>query len=62
MLKKVKDCSIEELENYYIKRTGHIPDYIAIFWYDVRFMRLGSDRNNDKMEFYLMKEDEIVVG
>lgn len=61
MLKKVKNCSIEELENYYSKKTGCIPDYIAIYWYDVRFMRLASDRNNDKVEFYLMKENEIEV-
>ena len=59
--KKVKECSIQELENYYSKKTGYIPDYIAAYWYDVRFMRLAEDRNNDKIEFYLNKNDEIEV-
>lgn len=60
-MKKVRDCSVEELENYYYKKTGHIPDYIAIYWYDVRFMRLSEDRNKDKIEFFLNKNDEIEV-
>lgn len=59
--KKVYECSIEELEKYYRNKTGYIPDYIAIYWYDVRFMRLNEDRNQDTIEFYLMKNDEIEV-
>lgn len=59
--KKVKECSVQELENYYSKKTGFIPDYIAIYWYDVRFMRLSEDRNNDKIEFHLNKNEEIEV-
>jgi len=61
MTKKVSECSIEELENYYIHKTGCIPDCIAIYWYDVRFMRIDKDKNKDKIEFYLMKDDEIEV-
>lgn len=61
MLKKVEDCSVKELEKYYTSKTGYIPDYIAIYWYDVRFMRINEDRNKDKVEFYLMKSDKIEI-
>ena len=60
-LKKVSDCTVAELEKYYSDKTGCTPDYIAIYWYDVRFMRLSENRNEDKVEFYLMKSDEIEV-
>ena len=60
-LKKVSDCTVAELERYYGNKTGCTPDYIAIYWYDVRFMRLSENRNEDKVEFYLMKSDEIEV-
>ena len=60
-LKKVSDCTVAELEKYYSDKTGYTPDYIAIYWYDVRFMRLSENRNEDKVEFYLMKSDEIEV-
>lgn len=60
-LKKVRDCTVAELERYYGDKTGCTPDYIAIYWYDVRFMRLSENRNEDKVEFYLMKSDEIEV-
>lgn len=61
MEKKVYKCSIEELENYYSKKTGYIPDCIAIYWYDVRFIRINEDRNKDKVEFHLRKDDVIEV-
>ena len=60
-LKKVSECTVEELERYYSNKTGCTPDCIAIYWYDVRFIRLNEDRNKDKVEFYLMKSDEIGV-
>ena len=59
--KKVRDCSVEELENYYIHKTGFVPDCIACYWYDVRFMRINEDRNKDKVDFYLGKDQEIEV-
>ena len=61
MKKKVEDLTVKELENYYSKKTGCTPDCIAIYWYDVRFMRIDEDRNKDKVEFYLMKTDEIEI-
>ena len=61
MKKKVEDLTVKELEKYYSKKTGCIPDCIAIYWYDVRFMRIAEDRNQDKVQFYLMKNDEIEV-
>lgn len=61
MKKKVRKCSIEELENYYSKKTGFTPDYIAIYWYDVRFMKFNVETHKDEIEFYLMKDDEIEV-
>ena len=61
MLKKVSECSIEELEKYYIQKTGFIPDHIDIYWYDVRFMKFNSKSDKNEVEFSLRKNEEIEV-
>lgn len=61
MKKKVEDCSVKELENYYIQRTGFVPEHIDIYWYDVRFMKFTTETGKDEVEFYLRKEQEIEV-
>ena len=61
MKKKVKDLTIEELEQYYTNKTGYIPDHIDIYWYDVRFMKFNGRTNKDEVEFYLRKDQEIEV-
>ena len=61
MLKKVSECTIEELEKYYKNRTGYIPDHIAIYWYDVRFMGFNTETNKDEVEFFLRKNEEIEI-
>ena len=52
MLKKVRDCTVDELENYYIHHTGFIPDHIDIYWYDVRFMKYSSKTEKYEVDFW----------
>lgn len=61
MLKKVSECTIEELEKYYINKTGYIPEHIDIYWYDVRFMKFNVEIRKDEVEFFLRKDEEIEI-
>lgn len=57
MKKKVKDCTITELEKWYTKKEGYIPDYISVYWYDVRFYSIDSN-----ILISLMKDEEIEIN
>lgn len=59
--KKVEDCSVKELEKYYIQKAGYVPNHIEIYWYDVRFMKYSSKTSKYEVDFYLLKSDEIEV-
>lgn len=61
MTKKVSECTIEELEKYYISKVGCTPYHIDIYWYDVRFIVFNVEINKDEIEFYLKKDEEIEV-
>lgn len=54
--KKVKDCTIEELENWFRKQTGYTTPKIEIHWYEICFFDSNYDR-----KFILLKEEEIDV-
>ena len=56
MKKKVKDCTIEELEQWYRKETGYTVPKMKILWYEVCFY---NDEGN--IQFVLLKEEEITV-
>lgn len=56
MKKKVKDCTIAELEDWFRKETGYTVPKIEIHWYEVCFF----DNNYDR-KFVLLKDEEIDV-
>ncbi len=61
MVKKVSECTIEELEKYYINKTGYIPEHFDVYWYDVRFMKFNVETRKDEVEFFLRKDEEIEI-
>lgn len=62
MKKKVKDCTIEELEQHFIKKFNLKPSHIDIYWYDVRFFTVEDDGNGmEKPDYWLWKDTEIEV-
>ena len=58
MKKKVKDCTIEELEQHFIQKFNIKPSHIDIFWYDVRFFTIENDT---VPKYFLYKDEEIEV-
>lgn len=58
MKKKVKDCTIEELEKHFIKKFDLEPTHIEIYWYDVRFFTVENDIIP---KYFLYKDEEIEV-
>ena len=58
MKKKVKDCTIEELEQHFIQKFNIKPSHIDIFWYDVRFFTVENDIIP---KYFLYKDNEIEV-
>lgn len=56
MKKKVKDCTITELEDWFRKETGYTVPKMEIHWYEVCFFGDNYDR-----KFVLLKEEEIDV-
>lgn len=56
MKKQVKDCTIEELEQWFTKEEGYLVPKIEIHWYEVSFY--DSDYN---IKFVLLKDEEIII-
>lgn len=62
MKKKVKDCTIEELEQHFIQKFNIKPSHIDIYWYDVRFFTVEEDVTRSKTyKYFLYKDEEIEV-
>ena len=56
MKKQIKNCTIEELEQWFIAKEGYLVPKIEIHWYEVSFY--DSDYN---IKFVLLKDEEIDV-
>lgn len=59
--KKVKNCTISELEKWFIKKYGYIPNHTDVYWYDVRFISFEKGSTNEVVIDYLLKDNEIEV-
>ena len=57
MKKQVKDCTIEELEQWFIKKEGYLVPKIEIHWYEVSFY--DSDYN---IKFDMLSVESMMTG
>lgn len=62
MMKKVRDCTIDELEQHFIQKFNVKPSHIDIYWYDVRFFTVEEDVMRSKTpKYFLDKNKEIEI-
>lgn len=59
--KKVKDCTIKELESYFIKKYCFRANQIVIFKKEIHFERYIKGWMWNSVELVLDKEEEIEV-
>lgn len=63
MKKKVKDCTLTELEEYFIKKFNIKPTHIDAYIYDVRFFTIEEDViRSEHPKHWLWKDAEIEVS
>jgi hypothetical protein len=63
MRKKVKNCTINELEQHFIQKFNIKPSHIDIYWYDVRFFTVEEDVIGSKTpKYFLLKDKEIEIN
>jgi len=63
MKKKVRDCTVNELEEYFIKKFDITPTHIDAYIYDVRFFTIKEDVDRSKHPRYsIWKDEEIEVS
>lgn len=60
MKKKVEDCTIKELEKWFIKKHKFIPSHIKIGWYDVIFYSVDEERENKQSKSVIPKFTEML--
>lgn len=60
MKKKVRDCTVDELEKYFIKKFNLKPSHIDIYWYDVRFFTIEEDVVKSKTPAYFLDKDKEI--
>ena len=62
MKKKVKDCTIKELESFFIKKCSYRASKISIYKKEIHFERYIKGSLWNSVVLVLDKEEEIEIG